>query len=404
MKSVVHIVGGKLNSGAARGAYWLHTELRNQGVESYLLVNDSGKHEDDNIIFLLNKKRYVFSNILIRMANLFVRKTLLRKVENIFSNGFFGYFLHKHPIVKKADIVNLHWINDGIVSLYSISKLNKTTFWTVRDMWPITGGCHYSMDCEQYLTKCGSCPVLNSRSSKDFSRFIFEYKKNIIKDNNIKAIAISNWVKDVVDRQGVFPQSVKVPNFIDNKSFYFDREIYSSSSFFRVLLGAQNINDFYKGFKDAIESINRLSLILEVPISVTTFGAVSDSLAMLFNDSVTINQVGFIDSNKLREIYNSSDVFLMPSHMETFGKTTLEALACGLPVVAYNSTGPKDIILHEYNGYLSSPYNSESLAEGLMWVYSNNTLELKLKCESDARKRFFAPAIGELYISEVLED
>ena len=73
------------------------------------------------------------------------------------------------------------------------------------------------------------------------------------------------------------------------------------------------------------------------------------------------------DDRRLAQLYTAADVMVAPSLQEAFGKTVAEAMACGTPVVAFDGTGPADIVLHQQTGYLASPFDAHDLARGVEW-------------------------------------
>src|SRR3546814_10586979 len=81
--------------------------------------------------------------------------------------------------------------------------------------------------------------------------------------------------------------------------------------------------------------------------------------------------------------YTAADVMIKPSLQEAFGKTLIEAMACGTPVVAFDSGGPGEIVLHKETGYLARPFDSDDLARGIAWCLSNDVQPLG----ATARKR-----------------
>ena len=134
------------------------------------------------------------------------------------------------------------------------------------------------------------------------------------------------------------------------------------------MTGAQNLKDFYKGFDKYLEAINKLNK--------------KDNKLLLFFgnfDESLIKQLGFEykslsflhDIVSLRLAYSASDVFIVPSLMDVFGKTLAESTACGTSVVCFNATGPKDIVDHKVNGYLAKPFDTSDLAAGIDWVLSD---------------------------------
>ena len=113
----------------------------------------------------------------------------------IFSTGFVGFNFTKTKEYKEADIIHLHWINGGFVSVKDLSKIDKPIVWTMRDMWPFTGGCHYSLECDKYKIGCGNCPQLNSNKSFDLTKYVLNRKKKYLL-KSMKIVGISHWLSD----------------------------------------------------------------------------------------------------------------------------------------------------------------------------------------------------------------
>jgi len=166
---VLHIVAGNLNGGAAKGAYCLHTGLRNVGVDSKILTNSPDIIGDPSVTSIGRGKKGKIRNIVRAQLDNLPSKFYKKREDRIFSTGFAGVRLTNQPLYGWADIIHLHWINNGFLSLRQIKKIKKPIVWTLRDMWPMTGGCHYSMSCENYQTGCGHCKQLNSKNSLDLS-------------------------------------------------------------------------------------------------------------------------------------------------------------------------------------------------------------------------------------------
>src|SRR5690606_17796791 len=84
-----------------------------------------------------------------------------------------------------------------------LAKLSKPVVWTMRDMWPMTGGCHYAMGCEKFTTGCGSCDQLGSTSDRDLSRFVLNRKRKYL-PKSMKMIGISDWVTEQAKQSLLF--------------------------------------------------------------------------------------------------------------------------------------------------------------------------------------------------------
>jgi len=166
---VLHLVAGNLTGGAARGAYFLHKAQRELGIESILVTNSPITNKDQTVISLASSTPARIRNGIISRLGRLPTYLYTKRLSRMFNTGIGGYDITKLPEYQEADIVHLHWIN-GLVSMWNLRKIKKPIVWTLRDMWPLTGGCHYSMDCDRYKVGCGYCPQLQSRHLLDLSK------------------------------------------------------------------------------------------------------------------------------------------------------------------------------------------------------------------------------------------
>ncbi|MDQ6983841.1 MAG: glycosyltransferase, partial [Ghiorsea sp.] len=89
----------------------------------------------------------------------------------------FSANLISHPIENAVkafnpNILHLHWIGQGLISIAALARLNYPIIWTMHDMWGFTGGCHTTGDCTRYQQACGMCPAIQSQREEDISRRI----------------------------------------------------------------------------------------------------------------------------------------------------------------------------------------------------------------------------------------
>ena len=155
--------------GAAVAANRLMWALRKQGVNVRMLVRDKGL-DDDIIISVntsylrkqLNYVRFVWERFVIFICNLFSKKSLFQV-----SIADTGTDISQKDVFKKADVIHLHWINQGFLSLSDIKRIintSKPIVWTMHDLWPATGICHYPGVCRKYQTQCIACSLLEKRT------------------------------------------------------------------------------------------------------------------------------------------------------------------------------------------------------------------------------------------------
>jgi hypothetical protein len=103
-----------------------------------------------------------------------------KSVRFSFSLANFGTDISHHPLVQRADVIHLHWWNQGFLSLRNLEALGrsgKKIVWTLHDMWAFTGGCHYDWGCGRFSDACGKCPYLRFPSEKDLSNQVWKRKK-----------------------------------------------------------------------------------------------------------------------------------------------------------------------------------------------------------------------------------
>lgn len=401
---VLHLVAGSLSGGAARGAYWLHRAQRELGVGSTLMTNGPNDLDDPSIVSLsstpVGKIKFA---LLPRLGKLPAR--LYREREpNIFNTGFEGVNFTKCDAYKDADIVHLHWIN-GLASMRRLRKINKPIVWTLRDMWPFTGGCHYSLDCVRYQTGCGRCPQLHSRNSYDLSKLVV-FNKNSSVPKQLRVVGISNWLSECAAKSKVFEgfPIQTISNNIDTDQFYpvdslAAKHLLGLPADKRIILVcAQQINSFYKGFELFLEALR----YVQYPgVHVVLVGKVNEKERTLMETGHTA--LGFLsDTVSLRLAYSAADVFVAPSRMDAFGKTLAESMACGTPVVCFDATGPKDIVEHKQTGYKAKPFSASDLAAGIDWLLRRAPDErdsMRRKSRAHAVTHFASKVIADKYLT-----
>ncbi|CAK8711722.1 Glycosyltransferase [Candidatus Electronema halotolerans] len=389
MYRILHIVGGELNGGAARGAYWLHLGLKRLGVDSKILTNSFDTLGDKDVITVAdstkNKIKVKFYSHLDALPVSLYRN----RKEIIFSTGFAGGNIFNTDILKDIDIVHLHWINAGFVNIKYLSCIKKPIVWTMRDMWPMTGGCHYTMGCNSYSSNCGQCPQLGSKLSFDISSLIIARKKKYF-PKTIKLVGISSWLSECAQQSSLFHEFdiQTISNNIDTTQFFpvdkiVARNILGIPQDVKVILaGATNLENFYKGFDKFLAAITYLP---NDKIHVVFLGTLSQGALKKINFPCT--NLGYLhDTVSLRIAYSAADVFVAPSIMDAFGKTLAEAMSCGTPTVCFDATGPKDIVDHKQNGFRAKPFDPKDLAYGIQWLLHQDEQQYR-KISDNAKEK-----------------
>lgn len=384
---VLHITNSDKHGGASIAAYRLHKALLKKGIDSKMLVLD--KITDEKEIFSITENKIqkkILFKIRSKLESLSFFKYKNRRNKIIFSQGKYGGKFAKNSLVKNVDIIHLHWINDGVLKIEEIlkfKKMGKKIVWTLHDMWPFTGGCHYSGNCKKYEGNCGNCPILDTAKDKDITRKIYTSKKRIYEKVNFNIVGCSEWIAECALKSTLLKkENIKVlPNIIDNSIYKkidksFVREILNLDNKKKyILFGAvKAIDDKRKGFeylKEALYILDKKYKNLKNDVEILIFG--SSFIDDLDNIPFNVRFLGRIhDEITLSLIYNSANVFVCPSLEENLANTVNESLNCETPVVAFNVGGMKDMIVHKKNGYLAEYKNIEELVKGIYYCLNYN--------------------------------
>jgi glycosyltransferase involved in cell wall biosynthesis len=384
---VVLINTSDIEGGAARAAYRLHQGLQGIGVSSQMLVKNK-KSGAPNVIWSQNGIGNKFDKIISTISNSPLRLYPERN-RAIFSPQWLPDSLVAKVAKIQPDIINLHWVCGGYMQVESVPKFNKPLVWTLHDMWPFTGGCHYSEECDRYTKSCGSCPQLHSSKDSDLSRWVWQRKAQAWKNLNLTLVTPSHWLAECAKSSSLlqeYPVNV-IANGLDPEVYKPMNRLLLRESLNLppnkqlVLFGAmQGTDDRWKGFPLLVPALQSLSKSgWQDKIELLVFG--SSQPENPIDVGFKTHYLGRLEDESLAKVYAAADVMVVPSRYEAFGQTASEALACGTPVVAFDVTGLKDIVDGQQNGYLAKPYETEDLARGIAWVLEDPDRHQKL-CRS----------------------
>lgn len=407
-----------LSGGAGVAATRLHHALDQYGqVDSTLLVgipNRLEKHRPDSGV------SYLANNLLAEQTAYlrFVAERLYflpferdPSVRFQFSPAVIGADVSFHPAVQQADVLHLHWINFGFLSirgLHQLVNLGKPIVWTLHDMWAFTGGCHYSRGCDHFQTYCRQCPYLKRPGERDLSYRVFEQKRKLFAKGGIHLVSPSHWLRDETKQSallGDFPHTV-IPNPIDLDTFRpIDRTVANArlelpnNDSLRLLFGSASVTDPRKGFRYFAEALNRLhEQQPTAEIEVLVFGK---GRSYLFNEQpYPVRHLGLLSSeNDIVAAYNAADAMVVPSLEDNLPNTIVESLACGTPVVGFQTGGIPEMIDHEQNGYLAAARSADELADGLTFIVNHpNQAELRQHARQAAETRYAADVVAGQYV------
>ncbi len=326
-----------------------------------------------------------------------------------FQRGLLSLNLFSNNIVKKinnsdADIVHLHWINDEMLSIEDISRINKPIIWSIMDMWPFTGAEHYT-DESHFIDGYKNRPI-NKKLNFYINKWTWTRKKSGWKEN-IEIITPSKWLAEQAKSSdlmrswniNVVPIPIDVSKWFPEEKKVSREALSLPKNKFLILFGAQNIDDPVKGFDLLEKTLNHLKDEIN-DFTLIMFGKKKGELKLKYNCDIIY--LDFLSNeNELRNLFSAVDVFVAPSRLEAFGQVASESQACGTPVVAYNNSGLVDVISHLETGYLAKSFDTEDFAEGIKWAYKNKKNKkqnlVSLKCRERVENNFSYKTIGKIY-------
>ena len=392
------------DGGAARAAHRLFTGLVNRNVDVTFLSLDRKVNQDKELTFFSSFKRDL-RKVGPKIESVFINR-YRNKFKSSFSISRFN-ILNTAKVINEMnpDIVHLHWINSGTLTIKEISQIKAPIVWSLHDMWPFTGGCHYDLDCGLYKKECGTCKVLNSNKLNDLSKKLLSNKQKWFSQiDNLTIVALSSWLEGCAKSSSLFRNKriVRLPNPIDVSVFdkvdkYVAREILTLPRDKKLLLfGAMYAtSDPRKGFN---ELINALSYLDKNKYEVVIFGA--SHYSNKTDIPLNLHLVGQLnDDISLKLIYSAVDLTIVPSLQENLSNVIMESLSCATPVVAFNIGGNSDLIEHKVNGFLAKPYKSNELAKGVDWIIEgNNNEEIKKNSRMKVLENFSEDVLIPQYI------
>lgn len=410
---VLHLNTYDIEGGAARAAYRLHRALLAENIDSKMLVQT--KKSDDYTVFGPKTRKEEFYNLLRPAIDYFPVKYYKNRTQTLFSPAWFPSNIIKKINSINPDIVHLHWICGGLLRLEQLKKINVPIVWTLHDMWAFTGGEHIDEGQGHYFDKCGSSKVLGSNKENDLSRKGWLRKKKVYDAiGDFSVVGVSEWIHNQAKESSLLKSKkhFQLPNLLNTAVFKpLDkknvRNIWNLPLNKKIILfGAIGVaSDPNKGFKQLSEALNLLDKNLAIEFVV--FGASKPKNPPNFGFKV--HYLGRLtDNESLVTLYSCADVMVVPSLKESFGQTASESLSCGTPVVAFDTTGLKDIVDHKQNGYLAEPFDVKDLARGIEWVlHSKKYKELSNNARKKVVETFSEEVVIPKYINlykSILDD
>lgn len=275
----------------------------------------------------------------------------------------------------EADLVDVHCLHSETFSYLALPALtaDKPAVFTFHDMWPITGHCHASLECERWKTGCGNCPhpEIYPEIRRDATALEWKLKQRAYGRSKFTIVTPSKWLHDRTKESMLGAAEVwHIPHGVDTEVFQpLDKEHCRSllgipkgknvlfcamESMRRPLKGADLL---VKALRNLPESVQRDSVLL-------LFG--HSSRAILKQVRMPVINLGFIQHDRLKALaFSAADLFVNPTRAESFGLVVLESMACGTPVAAFGVGGVPELVRPGLTGHLAAADDPMDLARGV---------------------------------------
>jgi glycosyltransferase involved in cell wall biosynthesis len=409
---ITHLSTFDCTGGAAKAAYRLHRGLLGLGYESRMVVRDKASDDPTVTAFRLPEPGLIRLRRLLKRHYLAIRRIAI--TSRATGAPYFSDDRSEHAAdvlrqIAPTDILNLHWIA-GLLDysdLFGQLPSGMPVVWTLHDMNVFTGGCHFDGHCGKYLEHCGSCPQLGSSKSRDLSSEIWTRKRSLfgqLDSRRIRFVTPSRWLAEEMKRSpvlGNFPVSV-LPYGIDTDTFQPRNQIMARERFDIpqaakvILFVAHAAFEKRKGWDFFLKATEPFRTDPQVFILAVGYGSKNDDLGAR---AKTIESVD--NELAMSFVYSAADVFVAPSLQDNFPNTALEALACGLPVVAFDVGGIPDMVRNNCTGVLVEPGNSRALGAAIRELLNNEgrLRQMSANCRRIALAEYAAEVQAGRYVN-----
>lgn len=356
--------------------------LAERGVENYILYGiGSGDERSRKIGGPLNVKLHQVGTRLLGKHGFYSKSATRKAVKDV--NNLDPDIIHLHNI-------HGHYLNVEILFNY-LHEAQTPIVWTLHDCWSFTGHCAYFdyVGCDKWRSQCHKCPQLRSYPKSlifDRSMESFGDKKRLFTGlNNLTLVTPSKWLKDLVSKSFLSQyRTIVINNGIDlgvfsPKKGSFRERLGLQDKF--VVLGIASSWEPRKGLRFFTD----ISRMMTEEITIVLVGVTDKVRRSLPRGIIAIPRTN--NARELAEVYSEADVFVNPTLEDNFPTTNLEALACGTPVITFDTGGSPEAI-DDQTGLVVEKGNAQRLYEAILTVKKMGKPYYIDNCRERARSRY----------------
>lgn len=380
-RNVVHLSTADTEGGSGRAAYRIHAGLRQLGWQSRMLVGRKGSHDPDVDTVYGNSQASRWSGYFIDKAT--------RQLGLAYQWFPWSNHLANHPWFRDADIIQLFNLHGGYFPIGLLPELSRHAplVWRLSDMWAMTGHCVYSGECTRWKSGCGKCPVPQDyvELGIDTSALLWRQKARLYAKCDITVVAPSSWTERLARESpllGQFPVH-RIPNGLDTRVFRpIPRTVACDIMRYdpgirRILFVAHGLdNNYRKGGSALMEALQLMGPQPGVELLLAGVGGSTWDQAGL---PIPVRRAGYIaDDRLMAALYSCADIMVVPSAVENLPNTLLEAMACGLPAVAFDAGGIADAVQDGVTGYLVAQDDVAALSQRILCLLADESLRMRM--------------------------
>jgi glycosyltransferase involved in cell wall biosynthesis len=311
-------------------------------------------------------------------------------------------------MLPSFDIAHLHWVAHlvDVEAVLPVLAERGPIVWTLHDMDPLTGGCHYAGGCERFADCCGRCPQLARPRENDLSRKVWRQKDRAFRrigDDRLHVVAPSQWMADLARKSslmGRFEVTV-IPNGVDTAVFRPQdratarRRLDLPPEAKIVLFVAHNLTNRRKGGATLMKALERPSDVPGLTLLTVGEGRLDPPPGVAHRHIAPV-----ADEDAMADLYNAADVLAIASSEDNLPNTMLEAMACGLPVAAFDAGGVGETIDHGRTGMLAPAGDVDAFARIIGDLLGDDAKrqEMAAACRQLAERRFSLSAAAGAYV------
>lgn len=316
-----------------------------------------------------------------------------------------SFSIKRLPAYAEADLLHIHCLHGGFFNYLALPGLTKTkpAIYTLHDMWPFTGHCVYSLDCDRWRTGCGNCPYPDMPNviQRDATRWEWKLKDRTYGRSNLTIVVPSTWmyklaIESMLQRFPIkyIPHGVDIDQYrpLDQEMSRAALGIPTGKKVLLYLVRRMNPShkaSWIKGADLLVKALQELPISLRKETVLLLVGEGADAFARELDMSIV--PMGFVSSDRLKALaYSAADLFMFPSRADNAPLVLIETMACGTPTVAFRVGGVSDMVRPGVTGMLADPEDFQQFAARIVQLLEDADLRahLRRQCREIAVKEY----------------